>query len=726
MKKLLSLTLAAIFIASALAGCASSPTATVSANVRITSSDAADAAAWLFARLGDKLTDRVVLGTDADGYGVDVSGLEDDGYFIRPLGDEVALFARTTDGLDRAARKYAKAVEARERIADETYHEGYRVEELRLAGVPVGEYAIAVEGEDDYIRTWATDNAAAPFAALIKIACGAELEIGGEAEHKIIFRQIGADGWKESSYHYYFDGADLKFEYTDLGGARNAAVKFIEAECGWDDLYYGVDFLNEAELIDVPAATDVICHPRFDGIRHTTLQYFYGQNTLYSVSYTAFTYKYRVETAHHYLGRIWGADYGIWGTQHPLTMICLTDEYALEDVIGDITASIAEKLDAGQVIGDDLRSINLGMEDGNYWCSCRNCVKVKLAEGNTWAGPMVRFANAVEEAVDAAGYDGLKFPIFAYLGSNQPPAKTAPNDDVYVTFVCDSQCNKHDLTGKQCRPVLGTEEGLIIHKNNDVYAEWIKGWLALTPNVAVRPAPLWPHYSTFTLIDQTYEDVKWLSDVGVRWIYDEIGTSEESDPMLIISELWDAMMFDPDMSRAEFYDEAARLLEKYYGDGWKHVDRYLDLLEEAEIAGEYCWTNWFSPAAYRVDLDVYAASWDEMLAELVLAEHDANSAHQVDLIRRLRTAALYSGCTLLYFKAYELEDDATLEKLRARWAEMFEVMATCGIVDMVKDRKLVEKLDEMMWKNESNGRKVIVYNILGKNSMRPAPEEYAD
>ena len=42
----------------------------MSANIRVTSSDAEDAALWLTERLGDALTDRVVLGTDADGYGV--------------------------------------------------------------------------------------------------------------------------------------------------------------------------------------------------------------------------------------------------------------------------------------------------------------------------------------------------------------------------------------------------------------------------------------------------------------------------------------------------------------------------------------------------------------------------------------------------------------------------------------------------------------------------------
>ena len=100
MKRLLALILAAILLAALLAGCAVAPqtTAAISSHIRVTSSDAEDAASWLTERLGDKLTDRVVLGTDADGYGIDLSVLEDDGYIIRNLGDEVAVFARTTAG----------------------------------------------------------------------------------------------------------------------------------------------------------------------------------------------------------------------------------------------------------------------------------------------------------------------------------------------------------------------------------------------------------------------------------------------------------------------------------------------------------------------------------------------------------------------------------------------------------------------------------------------------
>ena len=118
MKKTISIALAAMMIAAALAGCASIEPG-LDPQIRITSSDAESAAQWLDQRL-DSIPDRIVIGTDADNYNVDLAALEDDGYIIRNLGGEVAIFARTADGLDRAVRKYAKMAEAGDGVINVT------------------------------------------------------------------------------------------------------------------------------------------------------------------------------------------------------------------------------------------------------------------------------------------------------------------------------------------------------------------------------------------------------------------------------------------------------------------------------------------------------------------------------------------------------------------------------------------------------------------------------
>ena len=64
MRRILSLTLAAIMLATALASCAGAPkTAVISPRITLTSSDGESAAEWLTARL-EAIPDRVVVGTD--------------------------------------------------------------------------------------------------------------------------------------------------------------------------------------------------------------------------------------------------------------------------------------------------------------------------------------------------------------------------------------------------------------------------------------------------------------------------------------------------------------------------------------------------------------------------------------------------------------------------------------------------------------------------------------
>ena len=737
-------------LAAALAGCAGAPQTAalhaISANIRVTSSDANDAAAWLTERLGDALTDRVVLGTDADGYGVDVSALEDDGYFIRSLGGEVALFARTTDGLDRAVRKYAKAVEAGEPIADETYHEGYRVEELRLAGVPVAEYAIAVEGESEYVRGWVTENAAKPFAALVKIACGAELPVGGEAEHKIVFRQIADESFKESSFHYYFTGGDLVFEYVDLGGARNAFAKFLENECGWEDLYYGADVLHEADLIDVPKAADVLCHPAFGGMRHTSFRGGLPENTFKNVSGTSFWYPYRIGSAGHYLGCVWGKDYGYETTG---SMPCMTDEYVLEDVTDEIAEHVRGRLDAGEVIGESLTKIDIGIEDaGQFWCRCKECAKTYKAEGYTWAGPMIYFANNLDARLDALGYDGLKFTVFAYADSNIPP-KTAPSDDIYITFVFDNSCTIHCLDGSQCEeksfPVTVDGSGMsTTRKFRTHMGDMLRGWCAISDHVYARPAQLIAPPSGIALIEQTYDDVKFLVGLGVECVYDEMYTNEGCDTSIIATELWESLMFDPDLTRAEYYEEVARQFEKYFGDGWRGALDYVECLETAEIESRRCWSVWsnyvFPSDPGTFDHATYRALWDRMLDSLAEAERGADSREQEIAVKKLRIAALYGGCYASYYVAYQEADDARLALLCELWAELVSITREIGVHDdFMSGRNLALKLTPELlpddgdllfdsleetawrgwWRNDYNT--VMYYNGYGVSELRPAP-----
>ena len=684
MKILLSITLAAILVASVLASCAFTPRTALDPNITLTSSDAADAASWLDERL-DKVPDRVVIGTDASAYGIDVSALEDDGFVVRHIGDEIAFLARTPDGLDRAVRRYAKAVEAGANVEDETYHEGYRVERFLLAGNDISTYAIRVDCREGFFTREVTNNTACTLSRLIGIACGFEPAVGGEAEHYIILRQIDDPSFRESSYRYHFENGDLVIEFIELFGSKNGAIMFLQNECGWTDLMYGFDVLEERELLDIPADLDVTLHPAMSGgLTQCTAGAFKSHGaTLANVSWYFFDRSYRVPSAHHALGSTWGSDYGKNKTGH---LICLTDEYAIEDTADEIAAYVQSRLDAGEVLGEGMAHIDLGMEDENNWCKCKTCYAKYLEEGATWAGPMIYFANRIESDIDSRGYDGIKYSVFAYAGSNMPPKKLAPNADVYVTLVMHDACDIHFYDGSQGGDGSVLSQFMIEMNrsyahgrrilNNEDWGAWIRGWHDLGTTLYIRVATLTNAFEPFATMYIQYENMRFFAENGCAAIYNETYAADGLDFNYIVHELYQILQFNPGMSRADYYAEYYRLLEKYYGDGWRGVLTFADNLREAEENG-LCRSSWSSDIG-RYDYATFDALWSDTLAGLDEAIRSANSARQEYLCKMAKCAAIHMECLATYFFAYQNEDAAALDADRTMWSEMIALLDEAG------------------------------------------------
>ena len=687
MKHIISVILAAIMIAVCLASCADAPkeSAAISAKIRITSSDAEDAAAWLTARLGDKLTECVVVGTDAGAYGVDVSSLEDDGYVIRAIDGETALFAKTPDGLDRAVRRYAKQIEADEPVADETYHEGPRIERLVLAGSDISTFAIRVESENEYVGSWVRDNVAGTFSELIGIATGFSPKVGGEAEHYIILRHVVREGWKESSYNYHFENGDLIVEFSEIYGAKNGTLLFLENECGWTDLIIGMDVLAEADLIEVPADLDVTVHPTLEGGFCQCIRNPYS--TLRRIAPSLAEYSYKIPSAHHALGTKWAAYYGYSGFGH---FVCLTDDDVFEVTVEEICDHIAARLAAGEKLGDGMAHIDLGMEDGDAsagatFCKCKNCTAVYVEEGGAWSGPMIRFANRVEEAVDAAGYDGIKYSVFAYAGSNMPPRKTAPNDDLYITIVLHDSCDKHYIDGSQCYSNAGNawmvgwnrsyNSGDMVVNNVD-WGQWIKDWRGLGAHLYVRVATLTNPGAPFMTMYEIWENMRFFAENGVMAIYNESYAIGGLDFNYLVAELYQICHYYPQITRAEYFAEYYRLLEKYYGEGWRDVLFIADTLREAELASPcYCaWSAGLTDAHF--DPATVYENWDEMTDRAEHASLLAASELEEYFCEMAGAIVTNVGC----HAAYSLHgaDDGVLDVCRTRWADMVASLDALG------------------------------------------------
>ena len=356
---------------------------------------------------------------------------------------------------------------------------------------------------------------------------------------------------------------------------------------------------------------------------------------------------YRIPSAHHALGRTWAKDYGREQTGH---LPCLTDDCVFEDTADEIAASVQARLDAGEALGEGMAHVDLGMQDENCWCSCKACYALYLSSGNTWAGPMVYFSNRIDDELDRRGYDGIKYSMFAYAGSNPPPKNIAPNPDVYVTLVLHDACDVHSFDGSQCGDgnvdcafMIGinrsyTSGARRVLSNVD-WGAWNRGWSELGAKLYIRVATLDHAMEPYATMYTIYDNMKFFAECGVLSIYNESYAAYGRDFNYIVHELYQIMLMRPDMSRADYFAEYCRLLEKYYGDGWRGVLAFADNVREAELASGLCRSAW-GPQVGRYDYAAFAASWDETLAGLDLAIREAASARQEYFCKMAKCAAI--------------------------------------------------------------------------------------
>ena len=689
-KKLISLALSAVISASVLTSCASlerqtEQRAALDPKITITSSDASEAAAWLDARL-DTVPHRVVIGTDAAAYGVDVSALEKDGYIIRNLGGEVALFARTSDGLDRAARKYAKAVESGAQIEDATYHEGYRVKRVEIAGRDISEYTIYCENDD------ILSAAARELASRIAEACGSELPVSNEAPaapyislgyvHDVSLNTCGYR-WSVSDDGLTIDCSD---GYTPTS-AHFAVTRFLENELGWLGLTFGYEALEEADLISIDAGKSGGETNAFQYVCPYGDQYSVGDcfDHSYGDHYGGFTTTHMCgipQCCHGLQSHQFGKDTAnnsssVWALEQP----CYLDDDFYEACVEDVSAYIQAQLGAGKEIGKDFFFVDIAAGDNGNWCKCKDCRKMYRDEGNTEAGAVVKWANRLTETLNEK-YEGLAYGIFAYAGTNKPPKTIVPNSSIYITFCYDMSCDIHAHSGADC-----TGDQLISTANPDDHrtvtlSPYLEEWTKLTGNMYVWFYGMDLSLHSESYVDMIVDDMRYFNSVGVTglfWEAEDAGFSTGKVAKWLMSE----MTWKPDMTDEEADAYLDRVLRAIYGeDSADLVKEYITATETVQKNGPcaHCWFNAVTEtgATPTVSPVMWAMNFDTFFDLIERARLAASSKAEEWRLTKLSMCCIYNGCLASYFDAYESGDDDRCSELCRRYALICERFRAFG------------------------------------------------
>ena len=530
MKKTIALALSLCTLASTLLSCSSSDAGKYSPEITVSSSNAEDYAVWLTNRLGDKLTDSVylALGSDAS-RGIDMTDFENDGYILRTEGGSVTVAGKTETGLDLAVRRYANAVEAGTASElDASYHEGYRIEKLMLAGHDISEYTIEYPAEHNENMLYAVSE----MQRLIKKkACGAELDAEqgiSVRECAIEFRHSRDDSLRYDGYRYFFEGSRLVIEGAVERGCMWGVWFFLENELGWECINYGNSLLREADLIEVSADCEKTAVPSFDyfdphvtyGMKTDTERYNPRKSIDSKYSYGAISY------ACH------GTQMKKWGGYNTVDyQLCYTDEGVFYNVKDDIIERTENALAAGSVIGKDLKSVDVSQGDNGDYCHCTECMKVFKEEGGAMSGCVVRWANRLEEEQLGRGRRKIRRACVSYLrvhGScTSPTAGTAPNENVYLTFAMQ----RHLLRARHQQPQMHIARpawpchGAADNKQRQLRRMDQKGWCDLSDNIYIWYYGLDTSVQQYTIIDAFFDDIKFFKDCGAAGVFLQFETN---------------------------------------------------------------------------------------------------------------------------------------------------------------------------------------------------------
>lgn len=310
------------------------------------------------------------------------------------------------------------------------------------------------------------------------------------------------------------------------------------------------------------------------------------------------------------------------------TQICLTNEGARAEV----TRRVLEQLRANP----GARLISVSQNDWGGRCECAACRAVEAEEGSP-SGPLVRFVNAVAEAVEAEFPDVL-VETLAYQYTRKAPRLTHPRDNVVIRL-CSIECD-------YAQPLTSPA--------NATFADDIRAWSAIAPNLYIWNYVV--NFANFLLphpnLAAFAEDIRFFVDHGAVGIFEQGdayshgGHANELRAWVLAHLLW-----DPSLDQRALTEE---FMNGYFGPAGPHVLAALDAQLESLAASGSRLGCYHGNTDHWLTLEALDRATEAMNAAAEAARDDA------DLSRRVRLARLpLDHVWLLRYGSFRLESRLT-------------------------------------------------------------------
>ncbi len=420
-----------------------------------------------------------------------------------------------------------------------------------------------------------------PVAPVLGAVTDADFIIGGVPEGEA----LPAGGYRITRQN----GGAVSIAGAGSTGVQNGVYAFLRDFCGCRWYAPGEFLMPQTDALTLPDAIDESYAPYFE---YSYTDWFSSRDAEFRAA-TGQTGNgsYIAGFCHTLATRFCARDkyfdehpeyFALHGGKRTPNQLCLTNP----DVLRIVTEEVFDVLHSSRYDPDaDLQIISITQDDNSDYCECDACRALDEANGSH-AGTNLTFANAVADAVKAAGYDNVAIDTFAYHYTRKTPTNVVPRDNVIVRLCSIECCFCHTLDDENC-------------KENVDFMRDLSDWGKICERIYI-----WDYTNNYFEYQCLYPDfgvlqrnVQIFYENNARGLFEEGASSGAMNTEFgeLRGYLLARLMQDPYLN---YNAEMRGFLNAFYGDGGEAVYRFL--LRTIEKAG----------ASYKKALAVFPESTD--------------------------------------------------------------------------------------------------------------------
>ena len=242
---------------------------------------------------------------------------------------------------------------------------------------------------------------------------------------------------------------------------------------------------------------------------------------------------------------------------------CLSDENVYQTALANVKKWLDKNPQATIVSVSQNDSHDYGVG-----CQCEKCRAIDEAEG-TPMGSLLTFVNRIARDIKDE-YPGIAVDTLAYRYTRKAPKNIVPEDNVIIRLCAVECCFAHPFDDDSC------EDNLEFKKDVEAWAKICKRLYIwdYTTNFSYYIAP-------FPNLKVLWENFQFYRRNNVVGAYEQGNyESENVEFRELRTYLLAKLLWNPDMTKEDYYTIMDEFLQDFYGAGWKYIREYIDITSE--------------------------------------------------------------------------------------------------------------------------------------------------